>query len=121
MKWFKPKTVVVEVEKTPSPIETPETLASIVALSGNSGFQWLLSKLRSQRARLQAELANAEHTSLTSVHNLQNGIFWTGWLERQLNWAKAQEPRDATLSEQAFFDQIAAQIEYVGRPQTPTP
>jgi len=124
MNWFSSsrpasKSYIIEVEKASSPPETPETIASVESLRGHGGFQWLLKKLRYQRARLQAELNGTRHEDLRAVDFLQSGMFWCNWLQQQLDFAheRYSATREALPTEDKFFEQIAAQLEYVGRTQ----
>ena len=120
MFWNEPKpskSYIIEVEKVTAPPETAEAVASVESLRGHSGFQYLLKRLRYQSARLRAELANARHEDLRAVDFLQSGIHWCDWLQSQLDFAHERylSLRTTTPSEEKFFEQIAAQIDFVGR------
>lgn len=123
MKWYQlseptvVKTVVVEVEKSPSPPETPESISAVESLRSHSGFQYLLKKLRYQRARLHAELDQNRHPDLRAVEFIQSGIHWCNWLQSQLNFAHERylSMRESTATESLFFDQLRSQLDLVGQ------
>jgi hypothetical protein len=112
------ETLVVEI---PAPRQIPQldkdVASSVATLQGHPGFQWLLQRLRIQRAQLQSALSSQRQATLTDVEFLQSGIAWTCWLEAQL--AKAvgyQEPRVPQApydAERDAFDEVSKFIEVI--------
>jgi len=96
------KYVVVEVEKPFQKIPplTQELKDSIHALALTPAFQYILAKARLEKAFLERQLREIRHDEVNSVNFLQNGIYWAGWLERQLK-----------LSQQTGKDEIRSQYD----------
>ncbi len=94
------KYVVVEVEKPFQKIPplTQDLKDSIHALSLTPAFQYILAKARLEKAFLQRQLQEIRHDEVNSVNFLQNGIYWAGWLERQLKLS-AQTGKDEVISQ----------------------
>src|SRR4029077_21207095 len=77
--------VVVEVEKpSPVPSLTAESKGAILSLKGHPGISYLLARLHLQCSYLETALRNNRHNDLCEVSALQAGIFWSSWLQRQL-------------------------------------
>jgi len=86
-----------------------ETAQSVAALRHHPGFVYLREKLAQQSADLDAKL-HERQTDLREVDFLQSGIFWCGWLNRQLeSITLAQVPKRAPLT----FDDIQADFQRV--------
>lgn len=119
MKWFKPEVVykVLEVEK-PTPVLHKEDSSNIAQLAEHPGFKSLLARLRIQKAAIENELKTTRHESLDAVYNLQAGIRWINWLDKQVSTAanrKEIQPRDAFDLEEAEFRRVAAALEIIGK------
>lgn len=96
------KYVVVEVEKPfqKVPPLTQELKDSIHALALTPAFQYIRAKARLEKAFLERQLREIRHEEVNSVNFLQNGIYWAGWLERQL-----------VLAEQTGKDEVRSQYD----------
>lgn len=110
---------VVEIEKPIPHVdrEAQETLSQLIV---HPGFNYLLGKLKLERAKLEAILRNERHKDIKDVEFLQSGIHWTKWLEQTLNAevGKTQQPtRPATDEEERIFQHASHLIEIVGTPQ----
>lgn len=119
-KWLKnfltPKVeyIIVEVER-PRPITDLKKMkdgeAAVASLEGHPGFQFLLAKFKIAKALLEKTIRSEPPTDLTRVGFLQQGIYWSGWLEQQLVASKAHQERTApsTSSEELrVFNEIQA-------------
>ena len=108
---------IVEVEKTKrlGHID-PEIHKSVASLSIHPGFRYLLKKLAVEQAMLEGEIKSAP---LKDVKSLQAGIYWAGWLDRQLKFESALAAPHTTVSptqeEIDAFNQINAQLQVVGQ------
>jgi hypothetical protein len=116
MNWFKPEVKVIEVDKG-SRLEpmSPELRESLKTLQHNPAFQYLLTKLRYQRARVQNHLNNEADEK--NMRYAQAGIFWLSWLEGEINAvtkAPRATPQSATPQEIDEFNKIAHNLEVVG-------
>lgn len=113
---------VIEVEKSTVPELDKGGAYAVAALKGNPGFEYLLAKLRAQRALLREALVTQRHKELKDVEFLQSGANWLGWLEDQLNKAvgivNAPKPRNARPYELEAFEQLRGNVELVGLKQT---
>jgi hypothetical protein len=110
---------VVEIEKVAVPeMDKAGAAYSVASLRGNPGFEYLLAKLRVQRALLRESLVKNKHKDIRDVEFLQSGANWLGWLEDQLNTAvgivNAPKPRIARPFEQEAFEQLRQNVELVG-------
>lgn len=111
---------VVEVER-PSPALdwSIEEQRAIVSLAGHPGLDALMRKLKLQRSLLESQLRSKRHSDIRQVDNLQSGIFWTNWLERQVreqvSKKETQPPRDALDLEKSEFERVATALELVGK------
>jgi hypothetical protein len=121
MGWFADKKTeaikfqLVEVERPRQiPPQEAEVSKSIATLQGHPGFQYLVEKLRLQRAQLKTALCNQRQENLKDVEFLQSGIAWTGWLEEQLMRAvnhQEPKPQEPAQTEQEAFEEIQRFIE----------
>lgn len=109
---------IIEVEAPKPQVSSPELEESIKSLAAHPGFAALLNRLRLQRSQLESKLRTDFDAKLDNLRFLQSGIFWTGWLERQLNRQvyKAEAPRGQTplQEEQAAFEAIHKTLQAVG-------
>lgn len=108
---------IVEVEK-PVTIIDPDAAASVRTLSGHPGFTYLLAKLKLQRSLLETKLKSSKHREMRDVEFLQSGIFWSKWLEDQINQEVYITPsapqKPVGEDEAAIFERVRAAIETVG-------
>jgi len=121
--WLAPRQVeyrVVEVER-PRPLTDLKKMkdgeAAVASLEGHPGFQFLLAKFKIQRALLERTLRSQPASDLVSICNLQQGCYWTGWLEDQLTQSKNRLERNseaATAEELKLFNQIQSAMTKVG-------
>jgi len=118
-KLFKPRILVVEVEK-PRKLETPtsEERLAVLSLQQHPGFSALLRRLRIQRALLEAQVLHERQATLTDSEFLKAGVFWARWLEDSLQAeikfeerAKVGPPVEV---EARAFDEIRALTETIG-------
>ena len=113
------KPLVVEVEKPRNlgPL-TGEQREAILSLQHHPGFQYLLTKLRLQRALLEAKVLRERQKDLVDTEFLKSGIAWAGWLEDQLRaeirYADKPAPSPATPVEEQEFQQVRALVEEIG-------
>lgn len=109
---------VVEVERPRPLAENSEADATLVTLQHHPGFQRLLAKLRAQRYLLETTLKRTRHSSLSEVDFLQSGIFWSNWLETELDRAvlakSPSKPTPALAIEREAFEQAHALLEVIG-------
>ena len=113
MGWKEPKVehhyTVVEIEKARAVDLTSEAAASVESLRGHAGFNWLLTRLKYQGARLKAELERKDYErTLEQVYDLQNGIAWCNWLQSQCDIAHERyiSMRPAKPIESDFFSAV---------------
>ena len=110
---FKPEAKILVVElPTRSPFPYDEKI--VETLPSHPGFLMILDKLRNEQAVLIAALRSTKHADIRAVDNLQNGIYWTGYLEDTINkiTVKRQKPQSVVVesSIEADFKRILAQI-----------
>jgi hypothetical protein len=115
----KPDFKIVELERVPNVPELNNTnAAAVAALRDHPGFQYLLAKLRLQKALLQTTLSTKRQASLRDVEFLQSGIVWCGWLEDQVSKAvgiqNRPQARPARVPEIEAFEQLQRLIDVVG-------
>ena len=119
MKWFKRQYKIIEVERPrTSPSEDlPELREGLKALGANPYFAWMLGRLKAQRNFLETRLKESRFDKIEDVSFVQGGVFWTGWLEREVERLTVAPPRpELTPEEQEIeaFRQIDALLERVG-------
>ena len=118
MKWFKRQYKIIEVERPrTAPSEVPELREGLKALGANPYFIWLLGRLKAQRNFLETRLKESRFDKIEDVSFVQSGLFWTGWLEREVERLTVAPPRpELTPEEQEIeaFRQIDALLERVG-------
>ena len=98
--WFKPKYRIVEIERPRAQTQAfdgPELREGLKALAGNPFFKALTSRLRTQRYALESRLKESRFERIEDVSFVQSGVFWTGWLEREIARLTA-EPQKPELS-----------------------
>jgi hypothetical protein len=76
--------MIIEIEKgVPTQVDR-EALAS---LQGHPGITALINKLRLQRQYMEAQLIKDRHETLRDADILQLGIYWTRFVESQIEQA----------------------------------
>lgn len=112
------KYTIVEVPQPKPQPPDPEAAKSMLTLAEHPGFLYLVNKLKLQRHLLESKLKNDRHAKLGDVEFLQSGIFWTNWLEQQVNeqvyQARAPKAVPATNYEEELFRKVQDQLEVVG-------
>lgn len=113
--WIKPRVVYVEVAPPKQTLDR-EAEASIPSLAGHPGFQELLHRLDLQRAVLETRLKTTQHESLRSVDLLQLGIFWIGFLQREVDKRVYKDSKKSRygLIEAEEAIKVASLIEKIG-------
>lgn len=119
MSWWRPAQYrIVEMERPKPELAdiTPELREGLKSLVANPFFQLILSRLRMQRYALETRLKQ-RFDKVEDVSYVQNGVFWTGWLERELD-RLTEAPEKPTLDpieeELAAFREIDSMLERVG-------
>lgn len=116
--WFKPQYKIVEVDRPrATPEELPELREGLKALMGNPYFSHLLGRLKAQRSFLETRLKDSRFERIEDVSFVQSGVFWTGWLERELERLTAAPPKPELQPEEReleAFREIDAMLERVG-------
>lgn len=115
----KPKYKIVEVERPRTvPLEGgPELRDGLRALAGNPFFKVIVDRLRVQRYALEERLKGTRFEKVEDVNFVQSGVFWTGWLERELARLTMEPPKPQLNPEEAeleAFRQIDSLLERVG-------
>ena len=109
-----PRPLLVEVERGQRPeVPNKDLRQSIIALKLHPGFDYLLRKLRFQRAFLEAKLRSEHHKEIREVDFLQSGIGWLNWLESQIDFEtnkKEAEPVHTVSHEQKLFEEVNRSI-----------
>ncbi len=69
--------------------------AQIIALQHHRGFQALMGRFELQKRALCATLQSSKHTDIRAVDNLQAGIHWITFLQREVakQTRKKEEPK----------------------------
>lgn len=117
---FKQRVVyrIVELPALRTPLEEgPEILASVATLSAHPGFIHLLQRLALQNAALKTQLNYVQQRDLRQVDFLQAGIFWSNWLQMEVDRATKRPtriPKDVMDEEMAAFQELDRNIERVG-------
>lgn len=115
-----PKYIWLEVERpVPQIRQDAEAQKAVQTLAHHIGFQYLVEKLRLQRALLERHLKSNRHETIRDVECLQSGIFWINWLEAQVAQATSNASTTAPATpvgdeEQIAFEALQAQLEEVG-------
>jgi hypothetical protein len=110
---------IVEVEKprTIPHVEGNDLREGLSALQTNPFFKYLLDRLRVQRNMVKGRLEGTRHKTLDEVSFLQQGVYWTGWLEAELG-RLTQAPAKPTMTpeeeELKAFEEVDRLIERVG-------
>lgn len=111
---------VIELEK-PLPRLTKEDSSNIASLANHPGFHALLSRLRLQKAGLEAVLRSAAASgNLAPAQEAAIGISWITWLDKQVQQQAGRQEapiRDAFELENAELRRMAEALEFVGKGQ----
>jgi|SRR5579859_682500 len=110
---------IVEVDKPhgPLPEMTNDLKESLKTLANQPAFQYLLQRLKLERAELQRQLEKGFQLNEQQLHFLQAGVYYTGWLEGQLaklTFTPRAAQREPSLDEAALFEQHQASLEVIG-------
>ena len=87
------------------------------ALRANPMFQHLLGRLRAQHQMLKAQCATTRFDDIKDLAFVQSGVFWTGWLERDIALLTQAPPRQELPPldyEEEEFNKIFNLLEKVG-------
>lgn len=116
--WFKPKYKIVEVDRPRrAPDELPELREGLKGLVSNPYFGYLLGRLREQRNLLETRLKDSRFEKIEDVSFVQSGVFWTGWLQRELERLTATPSKpmlDPIEQEIEAFKAVDSLLERVG-------
>ncbi len=121
---FKPKVIykIVEVAK-PRPFYRwdQNTKDSIGTLSSHPGFVALTERLALTKAQLESTLKQTMHKDLRQVDFLQSGLFWSQWLQEQVEKSTTKGSvrtfLDPYEEELKAFKELDSRIERVGMDQ----
>jgi hypothetical protein len=104
---------VVEIER-PKPLDEGAR-ESVLSLQHHPGFQYLIGKLKLQRASLDSILKRNRHDDMRTVDFLQSGIAWMSYLEEFVNkevYNAGKPPsRPAQEDEVSLFKAAAANLD----------
>jgi hypothetical protein len=111
--------VILEIESTKRiPPLDANTREAVTSLRSHPGFQYLLGKLRVERAVFESQLRNQRHSNLSDVAYLQAGAFWTNWLEKEVSREIGIIQRNTAVplsqEELAAFETAKAAYEEIG-------
>jgi hypothetical protein len=121
MNWFSGPTLaykVIEVEKPrvlPA-LSSDEVKAMLATLPSNPGFQYILARLKMQRAVIEDALKFTKQETKEDYQWLQAGIFWAGWVEAEMNRLTSRAASieaDTTDFERDAFQQVDKMLERV--------
>lgn len=89
---------------------------SLKALYNHPGFQYLLQRLRFQKAAMESTLREGINLTEIQLRYLQAGIFWASQLEKDISSLTQSRPtqREAFPDEATEFAKIRQGIELVG-------
>lgn len=113
---------VIEIEKQTVPELNGASAMAVASLATHPGFQYLMAKLKFQRAALKDALEKTRHKTLNDVEFLQSGANWCNWLQIELDKAVSivnnPKPRVARAYELEAFEQLKGNVELVGLQRT---
>jgi hypothetical protein len=115
----KPEIRFIEIE-APRPTALSKDLhESLGTLAGHPAFNYLVAKLKVQRSLLETKLKNDRHATLKDVEFLQSGIYWSRWLEDQIQTAVHKAPQASTSTalteeELSAFNEIRSNTVLIG-------
>jgi hypothetical protein len=94
-----------------------ETREMIATLSSNPAFTALTQRLGTMNAALRSRLVGEHHADMRAVDFLQAGVYWSNWLQMEVQRATIKMPErsaDAMQDELEAFQAIDSAIERVG-------
>lgn len=95
---------------------TPELKDSLRALQLHPGFQYLMSRLSLEQANVKKFLEEGFKATETELRFLQAGVYYTGWLQREIE-RLTSVPRPAAqaleIDDQQLFEEINSQMEVI--------
>jgi hypothetical protein len=108
---------IVEVPKGMPSLDLAGRKA-LAGLAEHPGLNYLINKIRLQRAALESALKYGQHQNMNDVLGLQSGIRWLTWVENQFLLAverpSSVERRDPNADELTALEQSLSFIEGVG-------
>jgi len=109
---FKKKYKLIEVEKnrTLPTLEGDELRNALISLQAHPGFVYILNKLRTQRFSLEGRLKGTKFERIEDITFLQSGIFWTNWLESEVN-KLTETSQSEVLAPSPFEDKLFTEID----------
>lgn len=121
MNWLKPeiKYVTVEVEAhSKLPELTSELRETFKTLTYNPAFQYLLVRLRLQKAAVQHQLAEGYTLDEREIRYLQAGVYWLNHLEAEVGRltsvpTKLKTPATPDISDE--FARVQASLDLIGQ------
>lgn len=115
----KPQYVLVEAHtRLSAPAEGVELREGLRALRANPFFLYILDRLRTQRQLIEGRHKAANYQTLNAVSNAQQAIFWSGWLQSELDKLTEEPPAPAlspTGDEEEAFYEMDALLRRVGQ------
>jgi hypothetical protein len=103
-------------------VESEELRDALRALGSFPAFTFILDRLRTQRGLLEGRLRDTKFSRIEDVTFVQSGIFWTNWLEAELERLTKTPPKPelpATEQELIAFQEIDAVLERIGIEEPP--
>lgn len=121
MNWLKPtiKYLTVEVESAAKlPELTSELRETFKTLTYNPAFQYLLARLRVQKAAVQHQLAEGYTLDEREIRYLQAGVYWLKHLEVEVDRltsvpTKHKAPASPDISDE--FARVQSSIDLIGQ------
>lgn len=107
---------ILEVEKgSKLPELTADLKESLRALQHVPAFQYLIMKLRYDKAAVEKSLRDGLFLPEAQLRGLQAGCYWLEYLEREINSLTkgTTPPRPSTPTEAQEFEAIRQQIELI--------
>lgn len=118
MNLFKRETKLVEIEKgTKLPQMNADLRESLKTLQHNHAFNYVLMKLRFQKAMVQSYLNEGFQLSEKEIRYLQAGVYWLNFIEHdieQMTKAPAAPISETPFDVQSEFDKVHANLEKIG-------
>lgn len=95
---------------------TGDLRESLKTLSLYPAFQYLLQRLRFQKAAMETTLREGINLTETQLRYLQAGIFWAGQMEKDITVLTQSSPnsRPAQEDEHAEFEKVRQNLDMVG-------
>lgn len=107
----------IEVDKgVDLPPLSEELKEGLKTLQHNFAFQYLVNRLKLERAELQRQLAKGFTLDEQQLHFIQSGIFYCGWLEdtiARLTHIPKAAPKDVPAEVEDLFKQHADSYQFI--------